>query len=150
MSTKIQHPVSGPARGFSLLEVLVALAIMTAGILTIAAVFPRTLEAGNDAQILSQAAALAQMKAEEIRRDNDRDNQLIDSIKNLTEPTAPVAFPHDPRLSYQFSSTSIIYTADATDPRAAPGVPRVIIRYSADYRSSQDVIYELRFDQTNH
>ncbi len=138
------------ARGFSLLEVLVALAILTAGVLAIAAVYPKTLQAGNESQILTEAAALAQMKAEEIRRDNDRDGRLLDAIKALDNPTEPVRFPREPRLTYSFSNRSLLYAADASDPRAAPGVPRVIIRYAADYRQSQDVVYELRFDQNNH
>lgn len=144
-----RHTRSARARGFSLLEVLVALAILSAGVLAVAAVFPKTLQAGNDSQILTEAAALAQMKAEEIRRDNDRDGRLVEAIKNLANPTDPVQFPREPRLTYSFSNRSLLYTTDPTDPRAAPGVPRVIVRYAADYRKSQDVVYELRFDQTN-
>lgn len=147
---KFRHTRSARRRGFSLLEVLVALAVLTAGVLAIAAVFPKTLQAGNESLILTQAAALAQMKAEEIRRDNDRGGQLVDSIKNLPNPTDPVQFPREPRLTYSFSNRSLLYTADPSDPRAAAGVPRVIIRYAAEYRKSQDVVYELRFDQNNH
>ncbi|MCE5229202.1 prepilin-type N-terminal cleavage/methylation domain-containing protein [bacterium] len=138
-----------PLRGFTLVEVLVALAIMAAGVLVIATVFPKTLEASDAAQTLTIAAGLAQMKAEEIRRDNDQDGQMIDQIKVRTTPTDPIAFPRQPNLTYSFSGRSLIYT-DPTDPRGAPGVPRVIIRYAAEFRKSQDVIYELRFDQTNH
>lgn len=145
----LRHTRPARARGFSLLEVLVALAILTAGVLAVAAVYPKTLQAGNESQILTEAAALAQMKAEEIRRDNDRAGRLVDAIKSLSNPTDPIQFPREPRLTYSFSNRSLLYTADPTDPRAAPGVPRVVIRYAAEYRKSQDVVYELRFDQNN-
>ena len=54
----------------SLLEVMVALGILTAGILSIMAIFPYTIKAQQEGELLSEAAALAQMKAEEIRRDD--------------------------------------------------------------------------------
>ena len=52
------------------------------------------------------------------------------------------------RLS--FSGVSVKYAAeeeDPDDPRDDPGVARVIIQYSAEFRPEQDVLYELRFDE---
>ncbi len=136
-------------RGFALIEVLVALAIMTTGVLIIALVFPQMLQAQREAEMLTTAAALAQMKAEEIRRDNDLDDRLIDQLRMLTEPTQPIVFPREWRLTYSYSGRSLMFEADPSDPRAAPGVARVIIRYAPEYRPTQDVLYELRFNQTN-
>ncbi len=138
----------GPNKGISLIEVLVGLAILMAGLLTVAAAFPRIIAAQHDAELLTMAAALAQMKSEEIRRDNDRSGVYLDRIRNLTEPTVPVTFPHEPRLSYSLSGVSVLHTGDAdpADPRAMPGVARVIIRLAPTFDPDQDVIYELRFN----
>lgn len=134
-------------RAFTLIEVLVGLTIMTAGLLAVAAVFPYTLRAQRDAELLTVAASLAQQKAEEIRRDNDRNGVLITQIRNRPSPTAPIIFPREPRLTYSFSGQSAQYFGmPATDPRAMPSVPRVIIRYAPSYRPTQDVVYELRFN----
>lgn len=140
---------SMPSRGaFSLLEVLVGLSILSAGLLAILAIFPYTLRAQREAELLTIAASLAQMKAEEIRRDDDLEKSLVNEIKNMTEPSAPITFPSESRLAYSFSGQTIQYARgyDPTDPRTAPGVARVIIRYAAEYRPSQDVVYELRFN----
>ena len=137
-------------RGFSLLEVLVGLAILTAGLVAAAAIFPQILDSQRDAELLTVAAALAQLKVEEVRRTNDRNDRLIDEIKSLANPTEPVAFANETRLAYSYSGVSVLYPAfeNPGDPRAAPGVPRVIIRYAPTYRSTQDVVYELRFNTT--
>jgi prepilin-type N-terminal cleavage/methylation domain-containing protein len=134
--------------GFTLLEVLVGLSILTAGILSIMAIFPLMLRVQTDAEVLAIGASLAQMKAEEIRRDDDRNGSLVGAIRNMSTPSDPITFPREPRLAYSFSGRSLMYSSAANpdDPRAADGVARVIIRYSASFRPSQDVIYELRFN----
>jgi prepilin-type N-terminal cleavage/methylation domain-containing protein len=134
-------------RGFSLLEVLVSLTILMVGILAIVFFFSQPLEAARNAEYRTKAALYAQMKAEEIRRDDDTSNTLIRAIESLTVPTAPITFPQDPNLAYQFSGRTIQYPG--VSPNGDPGVARVIIRYSAEYRQSantdKDVLYELRF-----
>jgi len=135
-------------RAFTLLEVLVGLGILTAGLLAIIAVFPYTLRSQRDAELLSIAASLAQMKAEQVRRDSRPNGQLMRAIRSLTAPTTPITFPDERRLTYSFSGRTIMFAniGDPADLRAAPNIPRVLIRYSPSYRPSQDVIYELRFD----
>lgn len=130
-----------------MLEVIVGLGILTAGVLAIMTIFPRVLRSQADAEMLTIGASLAQMKAEEIRRDDNRNGSLLTAIRNMTTPSDPIVFPHKPRLSYSFSGRSLLYNAatDPTDPRAADGVARVIIRYAPGFRPSQDVIDELRF-----
>jgi prepilin-type N-terminal cleavage/methylation domain-containing protein len=132
--------------GFSLIEVLVGLAILAAGLIAIAAIFPTTLQAGRDAELITRATGLAQQKAEEIRRDNDREGRLIAEIRARTTPTDPLVFPNEPRLEYSFSGTSLLYPFNAADPRSTPGIARVIIRYAPSYRPHQEVLYELRFN----
>ena len=134
------------SRGLTLLEVLVGLAILTAGLVSIAAVFPYTLKAQRHAEMLTLAAPLAQMKVEEIRLMDDRNGRLKNAIRALTEPTPPIAFLSEPRLAYSFCGRTLMYAGgDPADPRATPGVARVIIRYAAAYRPEQGVVYELRF-----
>jgi type II secretory pathway pseudopilin PulG len=137
----------GHAEGFSLLEVLVGLGILTAGLLAVMAVFPAVFKSQKEAEILTIAASLAQMKGEEIRRDDSANGTLIGAIEDLTEPSAPIVFPNEPRLEYSFSGRSIMFANSPVpnDPRGLPDVARVIIRYAPSYRPGQDVIYELRF-----
>ena len=135
-------------RGYTLIEVLVALAILLAGVLAIVLFFPRTLSASAEAVLVTEAAVLAQMKAEEIRRDDDVQGTLVKAIADRTTPTDPIPFVQEPNLAYSFSGRTILYPADQPgdgDPRNDEGVARVLIRYARSYRSSEDVIYELRF-----
>jgi prepilin-type N-terminal cleavage/methylation domain-containing protein len=138
------------SRGFSLLEILVSLAILLAGVVTILFLFPNTLRAGSQAALRTEAALLAQMKAEEVRRDDDAysSGTLVTAIAALTDPTAPIPFPQQPNLTYSFSGKSLLYPENSTEFPVmlwAPGVARVIVRYAPEYRQSQDVVHELRF-----
>jgi type II secretory pathway pseudopilin PulG len=134
-------------RGFSLLEAIVALTILLAGILAIIMFFPETLVSARQAEMRTKATVLAQMKAEEIRRDDDTSNTLVNAIKALPVPTAPITFAQDRDLAYQFSGQSLLYSGET--PAGDPNIARVIIRYSPEFRTSpnpnKDVLYELRF-----
>jgi len=135
-------------RGYSLIEVLVSVAILLAGIISIVNFFPLGLRAQYRAGDISRAALLAQMKAEEIRRDCDRAGRMIATIRDLHSPTEPITFPNEPRFAYCFCGISLLNPHnDPSDPRSAFGVARVIIMYSKEYRGRNEVLYELRFDQ---
>lgn len=54
-------------RGFSLVEVLVALVVLSVGMLGIAALYVESLRSGNTAQLRTQAVALASDMADRIR-----------------------------------------------------------------------------------
>lgn len=134
--------------GYSLIEVLVSLAILLGGVIAIIFLIPNSLKASNDAAFLTEATLLAQMKAEEIRRDDDgyTSGTLMKTISLRTTETTPVPFPQNPKLQYSFIGNTVIYTSvPPGDPRGEAGVPRVIVRYAPSYRSSEDVVYELRF-----
>ncbi|GAB4321702.1 MAG: hypothetical protein Kow0059_16490 [Candidatus Sumerlaeia bacterium] len=136
------------SRGVSLVEVLVGMAILLAGIISILNMFPISLRAGAEAAMLSEAALLAQQKAEEIRRDSDNQRTLINKIRVLTAPSTPIPFPQDDRLTYSFCGVSLLDPKDdPDDPRDDVGVARIIVRYNARFRPDQRVIYELRFDE---
>lgn len=133
--------------GYSLIEVLVALAILVIGIIGILQFFPPSLRASSEAALRGRAVLLAQQKAEEIRRDSDGDGFLLDVIADLPQPTDPVAFPEDDRLTYQFYGQSLRDPdGDPSDPEFAPDVPRVIVAYNGEFRPDTQVLYELRFD----
>jgi prepilin-type N-terminal cleavage/methylation domain-containing protein len=132
--------------GYSLLEVLVALAILLAGVVAIVQYFPRTLSASAEAAFVSEASMFAQMKSEEIRRDDDTSGTLVAAIAARTTPTDPIPFTQEPNLTYSFSGVSLIDPVDDPgDSRDDTGVARVIIRYAPDYKPTQEVVYELRF-----
>jgi len=135
-------------KGYSLIEVLVSVAIFLAGILSIVNLFPMSLRAQRRAADVSGAAFLAQLKAEEIRRDNDRFDSLINAIRSLRSPSEIITFPNDTRFAYCFCGISLIDPRDdPDDPRDDYNVPRVIIMYSREYRGKNEILYELRFDQ---
>ena len=133
------------SRGYSLLEVIVAVGIFAIGIIGILQFFPPALRASSEASLRGAAALLAQQKAEEIRRDDDQAGSLIEAITFLEEPTGPVTAPFDDRLVYQFHSRSLL-SDEPPPPPGTPGVPHAIIRYNPEFRPSADVLYELRFD----
>jgi prepilin-type N-terminal cleavage/methylation domain-containing protein len=153
-------PRRGTRRGFTLIEVLVALAILLAGLVAITQLFPVSLRASADAALQGEAVFLAQQKVDELRRDRDQLANIIQHIQDLTEPTQPIVFPHQPRLTYSYSGQSVLYPEfDPADPRTFPNVARVIIRkrgYATpdltdpDYEPGDELIgpalYELRFD----
>ncbi len=135
-------------KGFSLVEVLVSLTILLAGIVSIVNFYPLTLRAGNQAAYVSEAVMLAQLKAEEIRRDTTAVNNYVQAIRLLTVPTEPRPFPQEPILTYSFCGVSLLDPIDdPEDPRDDVGVARVIIRYNKSYRPNMEVLYELRFDE---
>lgn len=133
--------------GFTLLEAIVSLSILLVGIVLIIVLFPRFLISARDAELETKAVMLAQMKAEEIRRDDDTSSTLVNAIRNLNTPTAPMEFTQEPDLAYQFSGTTLLYEGET--PEGDPGVARVIVRYSPNFRQSsnpnKDILYELRF-----
>jgi type II secretory pathway pseudopilin PulG len=139
--------------GYTLLEVLVALTVLLLGVLPILFLVPQTLRSRKDAEFLTEAALLAQLKGEEIRRDDDTSGTLITTISKLAAPTAPIPFSQEERLSYSFCGQSLLYsTTDA--PQGDANVARVIISRTPQAATSglppttvnpRDVIYELRF-----
>jgi type II secretory pathway pseudopilin PulG len=134
-------------RGYSMAEVIVAIAIMVVGIIGILQFFPPSLRAASEATLRGQAALLAQRKMEEIRRDDSKTFTLINAIRDLDEPTEPVPFAEDDRLAYQFHSRSLLADDEASGrPEDTPGVPRVIVRYNPAFRPSADILVELRFE----
>jgi prepilin-type N-terminal cleavage/methylation domain-containing protein len=139
------NPRAARRGGFSLLEVLVSLAILVSGVIAIVYLFPGTLRGSAEAALLTEAALLGQGKVEEIRRDDTTTGTLKALIAASTVETAPVAFPQESRLTYSFNGQSAMYDPTADPVRGAPNVARVIIRYAASYRASKDPVYELRF-----
>jgi prepilin-type N-terminal cleavage/methylation domain-containing protein len=134
--------------GFTLLEVLISLAILLAGIIAILNFFPFALKANRDAELLSQAALLAQLKAEEIRRDLKTNVDLLNQIKSLTTPTESVRFSQNPNLSYCFCGISLLDpNDDPQNPADDHGVARIIVRLDKSYDPGEKIIYELRFDE---
>ncbi|MCC6546317.1 prepilin-type N-terminal cleavage/methylation domain-containing protein [Candidatus Sumerlaeota bacterium] len=138
-----------PRRGYTLAEVIVALAILLIGVVGVLQFFPVSLKATTEAALKSEAALLAQRKVEELRRDDDRLGTTVRTIQLSGAPTTPVPFPEDTRLAYQFSSRSLIY--DNVDTVGTPeddfGVARIVVRYNTEFRPSAEVLYELRFDR---
>lgn len=140
--------ISRSHRGFTLIEVLIALVVLLAGIVTIVQLFPVALRASADAALQGTAVDLAQQKVEEIRRDADFQSALVFAIKNRTTPTTPVTFGQDPRFTYSFCGTSLQDPDDTPgDARDDIGVARVLVQFNESFRPDRRVLYEMRFDQ---
>lgn len=142
-ASRLRPPAAGRgARGFSLAEVLVSLAILMAGIVAIASFFPTVLRHNQRSVDSSVAAYLAQLKAEEIRRDNDTTGvpgiSLTDVINARTTPTIPVTFAPDPRFAYSFCGRSLL------NPKE-PASARVIVWYANAAPTPQNILFELAF-----
>jgi prepilin-type N-terminal cleavage/methylation domain-containing protein len=139
---------AGSQRGFTLLEVIVAVLVLAVGISVIVAIFPTSLRAARDAEELTRATLLAQRKAEEIRRDDDQSQTLIRSIAALAQPTVPLLFPEDPTLAYAFTGQTILYAGE-TGPEADPNIPRVLVMRALETQFTppppRSILLELRF-----
>jgi Tfp pilus assembly protein PilV len=142
MMKNIKRPTCRRGSGYTLMEVLVSMTILLAGILAIAGFFPRALDNNTRAADLSIAAFIAQSKAELIRLSNESNQtpSSIDYIAGLSTMTEPVVYGLDERFSYRFSGETFLY---ANDPTVTTGVARVIIVYTDD---PDTPIYELTFD----
>ncbi len=135
---------SGHRRASTLIEVLVAMVILLTGVVAIGNLIPMSLRQNQRTLDRSQAAFLAQLKAEEVRRDNyttGPGRMFIDEIASSLVPTTPIDFPNNTRFAYQFSGVSEI------DPVNNPGVARVIVSYSTSFKPNGGVLFELAFQQ---
>jgi prepilin-type N-terminal cleavage/methylation domain-containing protein len=140
------HARSG---AFTLVEVLVAMALILIGVAAAAVGLQQSVRETDRAVDTTIAAYLAQMKAEEIRRDDDSYpvGDYITTIRSLTQnqATALVTWPQDNRFAYGFCGVSML------DPTTDSGVARVIICYSPEFKpranqyDSKYVLYELKF-----
>jgi len=144
-------------RGYSLVEILAAMAIFLIGIVSILTFFPNIIRAQNESLLRDAATMRAQEKIMEIRRDVDADpsgQSLIDAIRNRATPTDAVILPRDPRLAYAFNGRSLLDPVDDADnPDDDFDVARVII-LKADGATSLTalgaenwkIMAEMRFD----
>lgn len=133
--------------GYSMIEIVIAMAILLVGVVSILQFFPPTLRASSEAAMRGRAALLAQRKVEELRRDDNKTYDLIAAIRNLSAPTDLVPFAEDDRLAYQFHSRSLLSDTDTPDSVEDDfNVARVIVRYNPAFRPDGRVLVELRFD----
>jgi len=133
-----------PARGLSLIEVTVAVLIFLFGIVALLNFFPFKVRSVADAADLTEAVLLAQMKAEEIRRDNAADSFFFLWLRGLTAPTptAGIPFGQSNFLRYAFSGRSVLDPVDdAGVPEDDYGVPRIIVFTGADATNARSVLY---------
>lgn len=149
MPSRPPRPRVSRRHGLTLIEVVVALAIFLFGVVALLNVFPLKVQTGANATVLTEAVLLAQLKAQEIRRDNAPDSIFFLWLRSLTSPTPAegIPFAENPRLRYAFSGRSVL---DPIDDPGVPeddyGVPRIIVLSPADSRFSHGVVWELRFE----
>lgn len=128
-------------RGYSLVEVVVAVMILLIGIVGVVEFIPPSLRAASESTLRGRAALLAQERLEELRRDANQSDDVFTAMHALPGPTAPLVFAQDSRMAYQFSPRSLLDGTDTTTDLY------VVVRYAADFRPSAEILYELRFDR---
>lgn len=137
-----------PRRGFTLVEVLVAMALLLAGIVAIVQLFPVSLQANTEAILKGNATLLAHQKVQELRTDADRQALVIEEIRDRNGLTDPIVWPVDPRMTYSYAGESELAVGDTPgDPRDDSNVPRVVVRLAPDFDPEEPVLYEMRFDE---
>jgi len=139
--------MTGAQRGYSIVEVLVAMTILLVGIAGTLAFFAPTLQAAEEANDRSIAALLAQQRVEEVRRDADRFENFPDGIRSLVTPSALVVYAYDDRFAWQYCGRSLLEPIDTIASSDDDWfVPRVIVRYNPAFRADSKVLFELRFE----
>ena len=83
------------ARGFTVVEALAALLVMAVGIIGIAALYSDQVQTNPDAQLHSEAAALAEQIAERIRETKEGHAGFATTIGVLCDQGKPPKLPQD-------------------------------------------------------
>jgi type II secretory pathway pseudopilin PulG len=133
------------ASAYTLVEVLVAMAVLLAGVVAILQVFPISLRSNEQANLVTAAALLGQQKVEEIRRDRDFQNTLIRIAIGTNPETARQPFPNDQRLTYSFSDRPLrsdVPFVPGPDPQAW-----IIVRAAPGFDPEAPVLFQAQFDQ---
>lgn len=131
--------------GFTILETLIGLTILSVGILSMIGIIPGILKGQRESELLTKAALLAQLKMTELRRD-DASANLIQTIisrndtDSVVSETDPIVFENEPALAYAFCSKRM----KPSDPKPVACVRILRNRGQAPKDvTPQDVIYEL-------
>jgi len=161
---RTRHFLFRGSSAFTLVEVLIAMGLILIGVTAAAAMLHQSVRDTQHAVDVTTAAYLAQLKAEEVRRDDNTapsSYHRINDIKAITKANATtlVTWPQDTRFAYGFCGESVTAPvgADTTatgDIKDRSGVARVIICYSMEFKpravsqqyDPKTVLYELRFD----
>jgi prepilin-type N-terminal cleavage/methylation domain-containing protein len=139
--------IANARRGYSIVEVLVAMTILLVGVAGTLAFFAPTLQAAEEANHRSIAAMLAQQRVEEVRRDADRFENFPDAIRGLVTPSDLVVYPYDDRFAWQYCGRSLLQPIDTIANSDDDWfVPRVIVRCNPAYRPDAKILLELRFE----
>lgn len=134
------------SRGFTLVEVVVAMTILLGGIVGMAQFFPTALSQNRHSADVTSAAYLAQMKGEEVRR-NDIYYALdtpagttptIAQISQLAIPSTSTVFVEDDRFAYVYSGRSLMEIVNADSYNAF-----IIVQYNSEYRPDEEMLFEL-------
>lgn len=84
-----RHPISGRAQGFSLIEVLIALVILSVGLLGIAAMVSVSMKSKNGSYLRTQALALSSAILDRMRANHD--TAVSNNYDGSTAPTSPTS-----------------------------------------------------------
>lgn len=131
--------------GFTLLEVLVAVVVMLAGVVGIIQLFPASLQAQHEAELRTAAALLGKQKVHEIRRDADLGNSLVRVAMANGGETERIVWSEDERLAYSFSSEAVF--EDPVFGGLGPGEAWVIVRTAASFDPGEKVLFQARLDR---
>lgn len=80
-------------QGFTLIEVLVSMVVLTVGLLSVAALIAGTLQAGTRAKYMSMASILASEKLDSLNKWPSGDTPQTTSTAMTSDPTDPNLYP---------------------------------------------------------
>lgn len=85
----LRHPIAGRSQGFSLIEVLIALVILSVGLLGIAAMVSVSMKSKNGSYLRTQALALSSAILDRMRANHA--TAVINGYDGSTAPTSPTS-----------------------------------------------------------
>jgi len=132
--------MSNKRSGFTLIEIVIALSILTIGIISLTALLTVGLAAFSTSQDITVASLKAQEKLEELKRNGVDSLATPPVLPSEGSFSSPTQFDDNPRFSY---SVAVSYIDDGTGTNTAiDGLREVIVRvtwtrfqrqYSEDY-----------------
>lgn len=117
-------------KGFTLVEILVAVSVLLIGIVAIIQVFPISFSMETDTQLETQAVFLAQEKMEEIMSDSYEGVEIGDTSENLTAPFD--RFVREVSVDYVDSSLN------PTDSDTGLKMIEVTVTWESPFKSEDD------------
>ena len=130
------------AAGFSLLEVMIALAILAFGILTIAVAQVSSVQMNSKAKNLSQAAYLAQAQLDQFMAQPKGSLFFTVPLVNFMDPTNPVAVTNPSGPPNSVTTFTRSWSVTPNSPLAGLTTITVRVQWDTPTQLSHDIVIQ--------